>query len=55
MRQAGKCPKPQNIRPAAEGMGVDWFQTLRNCGWNVSVLVDRPEEGSVSYSLILVD
>jgi len=55
VRQAGKCPKPQNIRPAAEGMGVDWFQTLRNCGWNVSVLVDRPEEGSVSYSLILVD
>ncbi len=55
VRQTGKCPKPHNIRPSAESMGVDWFQTLKNAGWGLSVLAERPKEGLASYSMILVD
>ncbi len=52
--EPGHCPHPHNIRPAAEGAGVDWFQTLRNHGWELRITQDKGELPP-SYSLILVD
>lgn len=54
VREPGRCPHPHNIRPAAEGAGVDWFQTLKNNGWEVRVVQEKGELPP-SYSLILVD
>ena len=57
VRQAGRCPQPHQIRPAAEGMGIDWFTTLRNAGWDLRVLAGRDSYSGLppSYSLVLVD
>ena len=54
VREPGLCPHPHNIRPAAEGAGVDWFQTLKNNGWELHVAQGRGELAP-SYSLILID
>lgn len=54
VRQPGECPHPHNIRPAAEGAGVDWFQTLKNNGWELHVYQEKGELPP-SYSLVLVD
>lgn len=54
VREPGQCPHPHNIRPAAEGAGVDWFQTLKNNGWEVQISHDKGELPP-SYSLVLVD
>ena len=57
VREAGRCPQPHRIRPAGESMGIDWFATLRNAGWDLRVLPDRQQAGGLppSYSLVLVD
>lgn len=54
VRELGRCPHPHNIRPAAEGAGVDWFETLKNNGWELRIAQDKGESPP-SYSLILVD
>ena len=57
VRVAGRCPQPQQIRPASESLGVDWFTTLRNVGWDLRVLDSREAHAGLppSYSLVLVD
>jgi predicted metal-binding protein len=54
VREPGRCPYPHNIRPSAEGAGVDWFQTLGKAGWDIHLTPDKGELPP-SYSLILVD
>ncbi|MDP2727350.1 MAG: DUF2284 domain-containing protein [Dehalococcoidia bacterium] len=54
VREPGCCPHPHNIRPAAEGAGVDWFQTLKNNGWELRLTQEKGELPP-SYALILVD
>ncbi len=57
VREPGRCPRPHQVRPAAEGMGIDWFTTLRNVGWELRVLGSRESHDGLppSYSLVLVD
>lgn len=56
VRQPGRCPQPHQIRPAAESLGIDWFATLRNAGWELRVFSQRQtDELPPSYSLVLVD
>ncbi len=54
VRRPGECPHPHNVRPASEGAGVDWFQTLKNHGWELHVSQEKGELPP-SYSLVLVD
>jgi predicted metal-binding protein len=57
VRLPGRCPQPHQIRPAAESLGINWFATLRNVGWEIRVLDrrDPADELPPSYSLVLVD
>ena len=57
VRQPGRCPQPHQIRPSAESLGIDWFTTLRNAGWELRVLEGRESDDGLppSYSLVLVD
>ena len=57
VRQPGRCPRPEQIRPSGESLGIDWFATLRNAGLDLRVLANRQASDGLppSYSLILVD
>lgn len=57
IRQPGRCPQQHRIRPAAESLGIDWFGTLRNLGWEIKVFEARSDSAGLppSYSLVLVD
>ena len=57
IRQPGRCPHPYNIRPSAESLGIDWFTTLCNIGWEVRVLPNPASTDDLppSFSLVLVD
>jgi predicted metal-binding protein len=57
VREAGRCPHPQQIRPSTESLGIDWFATLRNAGLELRVFSSKQDGAELppSYSLILVD
>ncbi len=48
----GECRNPQYARPSMSGFGINVFELMKTCGWNVNVNEDQEESGTESMSWI---
>ena len=49
-----KCRNAENARPSMESCGIDVFNTVRNNGYRIEVLKDRPYEMN-RFGLVLIE
>ncbi len=48
----GECRNPKHARPSMSGFGIDVFEMMKTCGWDVNVNNDKEESGTESMSWI---